>query len=205
MIKKLLFIILFFASITLVSQTNTITIEWRFNSLPTASGAANSSRTIEVGDTVIWQWTGDGDHNVKSNGSSNESFESSFSSTNGFKFSKTFTSVGTNDYVCTPHSSIMNGRITVVAEGVLSTDNFALLGNIGMYPNPASSKINFDMNNNEQLNVKIYNLLGKEVLNSSIDGTNNSISVATLSKGMYIAKITTTDGKNFSTRKFVKE
>jgi plastocyanin len=204
MTKKLLFITLFLASFSMTAQTNTITIDWSFNSTPSASGNANASRTIEVGDTVTWNWYANGSHNVKSKASANEVFESQFFETGG-TFSYTFTSIGTNDYICQPHPTTMFGTITVVAEGVLNTDNFALLDNIRIYPNPASSKINFDMNNNEQLNVKIYNLLGKEVLNSSIDGTNNSISVATLSKGMYIAKITTTDGKNFSTRKFVKE
>jgi plastocyanin len=204
MTKKLLFITLFLASFSMTAQTNTITIDWSFNSTPSASGNANASRTIEVGDTVTWNWYASGTHNVKSNSSANESFESQFFG-NGGTFSYTFTSIGTNDYICQPHPTTMFGTITVVAEGVLNTDNFALLDNIRIYPNPASSKINFDMNNNEQLNVKIYNLLGKEVLNSSIDETNNSISVATLSKGMYIAKITTTDGKSFFTRKFVKE
>ncbi|WP_339662340.1 T9SS type A sorting domain-containing protein [uncultured Polaribacter sp.] len=204
MTKKLLFITLFFVSFSMVAQTNTITIDWSFNSTPSASGNANASRTIEVGDTVTWNWYASGTHNVKSNTSAKEQFESEFFG-NGGTFSHTFTSIGTNDYICQPHPSTMFGTITVVAEGVLNTNNVALLSNIRIYPNPASSRINFNLNNNEDLNVKIYNLLGKEVLNSSIDETNNSISVATLSKGMYIAKIMSTDGKSFSTKRFVKQ
>lgn len=204
MTKKLLFITLFLASINFVAQTNTITIDWSFNSTPSASGNANSSRTIEVGDTVTWNWYASGTHNVNSLGSAKESFQSSFFGPGG-SFSYTFTSVGTNPYQCDPHPGNMFGTITVVAEGVLNTDNFTLLDNVRMYPNPASSKINFDLNNNEEFTVKIYNLLGKEVLNGSIDNTNNSISVATLSKGMYIAKITSTDGKSFSAKRFVKQ
>jgi plastocyanin len=204
MLKKLLFITLFLTSFSMVAQTNTITIDWSFNSMPSTTGNANSSRTIEVGDTVKWNWYASGTHNVKSAASANESFESEFFG-NGGTFSHTFTAIGTNDYICQPHPSNMFGTITVVAEGVLNTDNFALLDNIGMYPNPASSKINFDLKNNEELNVKIYNLLGKEVLNSSIDKTNNAISIATLSKGMYIAKITSTNGKSFYIKRFVKQ
>jgi plastocyanin len=202
--KKLLFITLFLTSFSMVAQTNTITIDWSFNSTPSASGNVNASRTIEVGDTVTWNWYASGTHNVKSNASANELFESEFFG-NGGTFSHTFTSIGTNDYICQPHPSTMFGTITVVAEGVLNTDKFALLDNIKMYPNPASSKINFDVNKNEELNVKIYNLLGKEVLNSFIDKTNNAISIATLSKGMYIAKITSINGKSFYIKRFVKQ
>jgi hypothetical protein len=206
MIKKLLFITLFFASITLVAQTNTITIEWRFNSLPTASGAANSSRTIEVGDTVIWQWTGDGNHNVLSNGGSNESFGSSFSSTNGFTFSKTFTSVGTNDYVCTPHAGIMFGTITVVADGTLSIPSFNALGTINMYPNPtdANLTIDFKIQNIEKLNVQVFNLLGKEILTKQISKKDASLMVSNLNNGVYMVRITSLDGTNSTTKRFVK-
>lgn len=204
MIKKLFFITLFFASTIMVAQTQTITIDWSFNSTPSASGNANSSRTIEVGDTVTWNWTASGTHNVNSLGAANESFESGFFS-NGGSFSHKFTAVGTNPYQCDPHPSIMFGTITVVAEGVLSTSNFNVLENVKMYPNPVSSKINFDFDENEKLNIKIYNLLGKEILNNSVDKTNNSISVSQLSKGIYIAKITSKDGKSFSTKRFLKQ
>ncbi|PQB07420.1 hypothetical protein BST83_09790 [Polaribacter filamentus] len=206
MIKKLLFITLFFASVTLVAQTNTITIEWRFNSIPTASGDAKSSRTIEVGDTVIWRWIGDDSHNVISKEGSNESFESSYSSTSGFKFSKTFTSVGTNDYVCSPHSSIMFGTISVVAEGTLSIDTFDALGTINMYPNPTNANltIDFQIQDIEKLNVKVFNLLGKEMLTKQISKNDSSVKVSNLNDGIYIVRITSLNGQNSITKRFVK-
>ncbi len=55
MIKKLLFILLFVFSVSVKAQV-TVNIDWSFGSTPSASGAANSSRTIEVGDTVTWNW-----------------------------------------------------------------------------------------------------------------------------------------------------
>jgi plastocyanin len=204
MIKKLLFITLFCASITVAAQTKNITIDWSFNSTPASNGNANSSRTIEVGDTVTWNWYSGGSHNVKSNSSSNETFESQFF-TEGGTFSYTFTSVGTNEYVCSPHSSNMFGTITVVAEGVLNTKSFDLLADIKMYPNPASSKINFDFKNNDELNVKIYTLLGKEIFSNSITKTDNSISIASLAKGIYVARITSKDGESSTTKRFIKQ
>ena len=67
MIKKLPFIFLLMFSMSIAAQTENITIDWSFNSTPSATGNANSSRTIEVGDTVTWNWYSGGSHNVKSN------------------------------------------------------------------------------------------------------------------------------------------
>lgn len=203
MLRKLLFIALFLLTTSYVAQTNTIIIDWGFDSTPSATGNANASRTIKVGETVTWNWYGTGVHNVHNLSSSNESFESQYLGPGG-SFSFTFNSVGTNPYQCDPHPSNMFGTITVVA-GSLNTNKFASLDKIKMYPNPASSKINFDLNNNEELNVKIYNLLGKEVLNSLINQTNNSIPLLNLSKGIYVAKITSIDGQSFSIKRFVKQ
>ena len=66
---------------------------------------------IKVGQTITWIW-GSGRHNLKTTGGS-ESFDSGYSSYKGFKFSFTFDNVGTTNYVCTPHSSHMYGKVIV--------------------------------------------------------------------------------------------
>tara|TARA_B100000795_G_scaffold264792_1_gene245727 strand:+ start:5412 stop:6032 length:621 start_codon:yes stop_codon:yes gene_type:complete len=205
MIKKLPFIFLLMFSMSIAAQTENITIDWSFNSTPSATGNANSSRTIEVGDTVTWNWYSGGSHNVKSNESSNESFESEFFIQGG-TFSYTFTSVGTNEYVCTPHSGNMFGTITVVAEGTLSIDSFDTLGTIKMYPNPTDSNItiDFQIQNIEKLNVKIFNLLGKEVLSKQISKNDTSLMVSELKNGIYLIRITSLNGENSTTKRFVK-
>lgn len=205
MIKKLLFILFLMLSISITAQTETINIDWSFNSTPTASGNANSSRTIEVGDTVIWSWYASGTHNVNSLASAEENFESGFLSTGG-TFSYTFTKVGTNDYQCDPHPSSMFGRITVVAEGVLSTPSFDALGTITMYPNPTETNLNFDfqIQNIEKLDIKIFNLLGKEVLSKQISKNDASITVSNLNSGIYVVRISSLNGENSTTKRFVK-
>ena len=66
--KKLLAITFFISTLTAIAQTTeTINIDWGFNSSPTASGNLKTDRTIEQGDTVIWTWVGGGSHNVRSN------------------------------------------------------------------------------------------------------------------------------------------
>ncbi|UAM98786.1 T9SS type A sorting domain-containing protein [Polaribacter litorisediminis] len=205
MIKKLPIILFFMISFGLSSQTNTINIDWSFNSTPTASGNANSSRTIEVGDTVIWNWYSGGTHNVNSLDGAEENFESEFFG-NGGTFSFTFTRVGVNDYQCDSHPGSMFGRITVVAEGVLSTQSFDNLGTITMYPNPAETNLNFDfqIQNIDKLDIKIFNLLGKEVLSKQISKNDASVMVSNLNSGIYVVRITSLNGENSATKRFVK-
>ena len=205
MIKKLPFIFLLMFSICIAAQTGTITIDWSFNSTPSASGNANTSRTIEVGDTVTWNWYSGGNHNVKSNATATESFESQFFG-NGGTFSHTFTLVGTNDYICSPHAGNMFGTITVVADGTLSIPSFNALGTINMYPNPtdANLTIDFKIQNIEKLNVQVFNLLGKEILTKQISKKDASLMVSNLNKGVYMVRITSLDGTNSTTKRFVK-
>ena len=54
---KLLFAFLIATTLILKAQTTeTINIDWVFNSNTTATGDENTDRTIEIGDTVVWTW-----------------------------------------------------------------------------------------------------------------------------------------------------
>ena len=50
----------------------------------------------------------------------------------------------------------------------------------GAYPNPATSKVHFDVkaNSNDNITVVVYNLLGQEVKSQVISGRQNSINIA---------------------------
>ena len=201
MTKKLLFILLFVFSVSINAQTDTVNIDWSFNSTPSSSGDANSSRTIEVGDTVTWNWYSGGSHNVKSNGDATESFESAFF-TQGGTYSKTFNSVGSNVYVCTPHAGNMFGTITVVAEGALSISEARSL-KFEMYPNPASDKVSIQLPSGaENATVEFYDSLGRLALSKKVTRINNKMDVNALSKGIYILKVFTAD--QIGSQKFIK-
>ena len=201
MIKKLPFILLFAFYLSTNAQTNTVNIDWSFNSTPSSSGDANSSRIIEVGDTVTWNWYSGGSHNVKSKESATESFESSYFG-NGGTYSKTFNSVGSNDYVCSPHPSSMFGTITVVAEGALSISEARRL-KFEMYPNPASDKVSIQLPSGaENATVEFYDSLGRLALSKKVTRINNKMDVNALSKGIYILKVFTAD--QIGSQKFIK-
>ena len=180
--------------------TNEITIDWGRNSTPSATGNANSSRTIEVGDTVTWVWPGN-NHNVVSNDVANENF-SSGATQNNATFSHTFLSVGSNGYVCSPHAGDMFGTITVVAEGALSISDTKRL-NFDLFPNPASDKVSIQLPSGAQnATVQFYDSLGRLALSKKVTATNDKIDVNALSKGIYILKVFTEE-KNGS-QKFIK-
>ena len=70
-----------------------------------------------------------------------------------------------------------------------------------IYPNPANHVINIESNNTIQItSVRVYDILGKQVLN--IETMSDGIDISKLKKGMYIVEITS---DKFSTiKKLIK-
>lgn len=205
MIKQLLFLCLSCSSLCFSQTTQTITIDWSFNSTPTASGNANTSRTIEVGDTVQWNWYANGTHNVVSTGGP-ETFASALTNNPGINFSYTFNQEGTTTYVCTPHSGNMFGSITVVADGTLNIDEFETISNIKLYPNPIKDKLFFDLPSgfNGKLNVEIFNVLGRKIHVFNTKNIPSGIDVSNINSGVYLLKIISEGNDSFVTKKIIK-
>ena len=69
-------------------------------------------------------------------------------------------------------------------------------GAIKVYPNPANSILNVEVNtiNGEDADLMLYNVLGERVANTSTTDARASINVDNLAKGMYLLKITTSQG-----------
>ena len=201
--KNLLFYFAFLFTIFAQAQTETYFIDWSFNSTPSANGDANSDRTIEVGDTVTWVWYANGTHNVVSDNDATESFSSALMGP-GSEFSHTFTQVGTNAYVCTPHPGSMFGTITVVPDGTLNLNDFSRFENISFFPNPAKDRVFLDIGRNNNLNIEfeIYNTLGQRVMKFQKNVTENtSIDISQLYAGLYFVNLK--DGENSVTKKLI--
>ncbi len=203
--KKLLFILFALVALNMSAQVETITVDWSFNSTPTAVGNANSDRTVEVGDTVEWNWYANGSHNVVSTGG-DESFNSGATTSNpGVNFSFEFLNIGSTTYVCQPHAGNMFGTITVVAEGVLSVQTFeALLLQTNVYPNPASTELHVDFPDSiDEATIEVYDILGKRILIKTANNLSNTLNIRNWNNGVYLLKISTNDGKSL-TKRFVK-
>lgn len=66
-----------------------------------------------------------------------------------------------------------------------------------VYPNPAQEKITIQSSSNDLKLVKIYNILGHEVLQTMASGMQSDINLSDLSEGIYFVKATQ-DGEEFS-------
>ena len=75
------------------------------------------------------------------------------------------------------------------------------LNTFKMYPNPTNgNKVYFNLSENIQ--IQIYNVLGKQVLSTKLSKDDDTININTLSKGVYLVKITT--GKQATLKKLIK-
>ncbi|OFY85080.1 MAG: hypothetical protein A3F72_04865 [Bacteroidetes bacterium RIFCSPLOWO2_12_FULL_35_15] len=60
---------------------------------------------------------------------------------------------------------------------------------ITVYPNPAAEYLIVNKTSNENLNVVMYDIMGREVLTSTVNGQSAKISIASLANGTYILKM----------------
>lgn len=76
------------------------------------------------------------------------------------------------------------------------------LFNVSLYPNPANNRLNISAANTIQ-NAEIYNVLGKKVMNVSINKTSESIDISNLASGVYMIKYSIEN--SVGTAKFIKQ
>ena len=87
-----------------------------------------------------------------------------------------------------------------------SVNQTELNNQILVYPNPSSTKINFNMGDNMVGGIiKIYNLMGSELITSEIGNNSESIDICPLAEGMYVYRIEDKSDKVIATGKFNKE
>ena len=74
------------------------------------------------------------------------------------------------------------------------------------YPNPASSvvRFNYELGTAANVEARVYNLLGQEVMRQSLNGLQGQVafSVAELNEGIYFCNLTV-DGQALKTEKFI--
>ncbi len=95
---------------------------------------------------------------------------------------------------CTP-SNVIFGLELVESLGVDTNS----LSNFTLYPNPAKGIVNIETSISGEKQVVIYDMLGKQVLNTVIEGT--EVNISNLSQGVYTVSIT--QNKQTATKKLV--
>jgi len=78
--------------------------------------------------------------------------------------------------------------------------NTEIIEAIRIYPNPASSMLNFKGHFSEAIEVSVFDILGKEIMTTTIDNS-LTLDVSTLENGTYLLKFKNSD----TVMKFVKE
>lgn len=85
---------------------------------------------------------------------------------------------------------------------VLSNSDYQLSNQTSIYPNPAVGNY-IQIINKEKVTVKVFSILGKELLKKTIYPDNNALDISTINKGIYIVKIS--NNYNTITRKLIKK
>lgn len=76
---------------------------------------------------------------------------------------------------------------------------------VAVYPNPATNEINISVNAAQPYSYEIYNQLGQIVEQGAINGSNNTVTIASWANGLYIVKMKNQDTQEMSTVQFVKQ
>lgn len=82
------------------------------------------------------------------------------------------------------------------------TDN-ELVGDLQIYPNPASDFITVMNNKYPNLQYEMYDVVGKMVSNGQLQATNNTISVEQFKEGVYFLYLTDPDSGDAITKKII--
>ncbi len=90
-----------------------------------------------------------------------------------------------NDAASDYHLRAITTDILVGTEKIIS-DNI-----IAIYPNPCNSEFNFIIKgeDNEDVSIRIYDIVGKNVFYKEINSTTGTLNISHLDKGIYIARI----------------
>jgi plastocyanin len=163
-----------------------------------------SSLNVNVGDVIKWVWSS-GTHTTTSTAIPDGAahWDSPLSSSNT-TFEYEVAVAGQYSYKCTPHESM--GMVGSFSATLVSSVSQNQLNNLHLYPNPAKSSINFQIDNESIATVAIYNVTGNRVYYENLIKTQLhnqfEIDVSNLSNGIYMLTIEFLNSKR-KTQKFV--
>lgn len=98
-------------------------------------------------------------------------------------------------------SAIAYADLNIDISLVLSTAENTII-DFSYYPNPVVDQLNFNSKSSID-NIKIYNLMGQQVLDQNVNSNSGYLDMRHLSKGMYLAEITSGGAK--TTAKIIKK
>jgi plastocyanin len=153
---------------------------------------------IDEGDIVIWTNT-EGFHNVDGNTTTFPENPLAFGndlSSELWTYEFTFETLGTYNYQCAQHSSLMQGAVVVM--GANSTKNEAPQI-VRAFPIPADEYVVLSglENLSGQSRLEVFDITGKKTLEKLVSA-NEHIDVSSLGAGIYLFNLTTSDNIRFT-------
>ncbi|WP_395074690.1 T9SS type A sorting domain-containing protein [Flavobacterium sp.] len=101
----------------------------------------------------------------------------------------------------TSYNGTGRNRIARINSSTLSNYDFAFLNNTKIYPNPAQNVVNVEVDGLNE--IEVYDINGRFLLKKQMSENKNVIDISSLSKGIYVLKVSTENGiGNF---KIIKE
>jgi plastocyanin len=147
---------------------------------------APATRTIAVGDTVIWRFNDSG-HTATSNRGQAERWNSG-NRTAGQTFRKTFTRPGRFQYVCIPHATFMRGTIQVGTDRVRDTvDAFRTR------PSGSRVRVSFELNEPATVSFSLRGAERRTVRRGRLGAGRHSFTVRNLDAGSYRGTLAVAD------------
>jgi len=70
-----------------------------------------------------------------------------------------------------------------------------------IYPNPATNELHIETTRNEKLTAQLFDITGKQVMESTLFTNNTTINTSSLSEGLYFVRITNANGTVVKTGK----
>lgn len=92
---------------------------------------------------------------------------------------------------------------TETLQNLLNTPEFEPIGDLKIYPNPASTSITVMNNRYPHLSYQFLNMVGQRIHSGSLSNTMNTIAVDNLSEGIYFLYLVDEDSKDSITKKVV--
>ncbi len=88
-------------------------------------------------------------------------------------------------------------------QNILNAPDFQFLGELEIYPNPATTEITVMNNRYPNLTYNFYNMIGQRLSSGSLSNTMNTISIENLSEGVYFLHLTDEDSDDTVTKKII--
>lgn len=145
---------------------------------------AQTSITIDAGDTVTWTWDDALPHTVTTQAGAVETFTSAMLTGDSQEYSHTFSVIGDTPYACNVHPMMM---------GTITTQATAGVGDIAkidfeFYPNPATDVVTINGKNVID-RIQVYDVTGRQYMDATANTNSVKVYLGSFNAGTYFVKV----------------